>query len=111
MKTIRQISGLLLVLNGILHVFEYMNLSDNPGSIGILAFGIIYLITGVLLFNKKLYPLYLGVFIPLIGMSLSLIKFGIPKLLSLSALFKLIGILVVFCCVYILLNLKKSENQ
>lgn len=108
MKTIRQISGLLLIVNGMLHVFEYVNLSDS--SIGILVFGIIYLITGILLFNKKLYPLYLGVFIPLIGMTLSLIKFGIPELLSLSALFKLFGIIVVFCCVYILFNYKKSES-
>lgn len=92
-----------------LHVFQYVNLSDS--SIGILAFGIIYLVVGALLFNKKTYPLYMGVFIPLTGMTLSIIKFGIPEFLSLSALFKLLGMIVVICCVYILINRKRIESD
>jgi uncharacterized membrane protein HdeD (DUF308 family) len=104
MKTIRQIAGLLLVLNGVLHIVEYINNSNNPGKIGILVFGVIYIITGLLLFNKKRYPVYLGLLIPIIGMTLSVIKFGIPELISLSALFKLIGLIVVCCCGYIVIN-------
>jgi hypothetical protein len=107
MKTIRQIAGLLLLLNGVLHIVEYINTSYNPGNIGILLFGVIYLITGLLLFNRKLYPVYLGVIIPIIGMTLSVIKFGIPELVSLSALFKVIGLIVICCCGYILVNTKK----
>jgi hypothetical protein len=102
MKTIRFIAGSFLLLNGILHIIEYLN-SNN---IGILVFGIIYIITGALLFNKKAYPVYLGLIVPIIGMSLSLIKFGIPELISLSALFKLIGLIVVICCAYILIKRK-----
>jgi len=57
--------------------------------------------------NKKKYPVYLGIIIPIIGMSLSFIKFGVPELISLSALFKVIGLLVIVCCSYIIVNQKK----
>jgi len=104
MKTIRVLAGSFLLLDGILHVVEYL----NTGIIGILAFGIIYLIIGALLFNKKDYPVYLGLIVPLIGMSSSLIKFGMQDLISLSALFKLLGIIVVICCAYILIKRKQK---
>jgi uncharacterized membrane protein HdeD (DUF308 family) len=112
MKTIRLFAGVFLILNGILHIIAYLNASQNPdGSIGILAFGLIYIIAGILLFNKKLYPIYLGLIIPIVGMTLSIIKFGIPELISLSALFKLIGLLVVICCAYILINRKRLNSS
>ncbi len=107
MKTIRLLAGILLIINGILHIVPYLQTSNDAGSIGILAFGIIYIITGLLLFNKKKYPVYLGIIIPIIGMSLSFIKFGFPELISLSALFKVIGLLVIICCSYIIVNQKK----
>jgi len=107
MKPIRFLAGILLLITGILHVVLYIKTPNDPGSIGLLIFGIIYAIIGILLFNRKIYPLYLGLIIPLIGMTLSIIKFGIPDLISLLALFKLIGITVIICCGYLLLNLKK----
>jgi uncharacterized membrane protein HdeD (DUF308 family) len=107
MKTIRLLAGILLLITGILHVVLYLKTQNDPGSIGLLIFGIIYAVIGFLLFNKKIYPLYLGLIIPLIGMTLSLVKFGIPSLISLLALFKVIGIIVIICCGYLLLNRKK----
>jgi len=104
MRTIRLLSGLLLITNGVLHIVEYLNISNEPGSIGILVFGLIYIVIGALLFYKKMYPVYLGIIFPLIGMTLSIIKFGIPELISLSALFKLIGLIVIICCAYILIK-------
>jgi uncharacterized membrane protein HdeD (DUF308 family) len=106
MKTIRPLAGLLLLISGILHIIVYFQATHNPGSIGILGFGVIYCATGLLLFNKKKYPIYLGIFVPLIGMTLSLIKFGIPELISMSALFKLLEIIAVGCCCYLLINNK-----
>jgi len=116
MRKIRLLSGLFLIINGILHIIEYTSISDDPGSIGILLFGLIYIFIGVLLFNKKLYPVYLGLVIPLIGMTLSIIKFGFPELISLSALFKLLGLIVTVCCAYIiikynLLNTPSKQND
>jgi hypothetical protein len=107
MKTIRQIAGLLLLLNGVLHIVEYIIASKNPGNIGILVFGVIYFITGLLLFNKKIFSVYLGLILPIIGMTMSIIKFGVPELISLSALFKLLGLIVIFCCGFILVTQKK----
>jgi uncharacterized membrane protein HdeD (DUF308 family) len=107
MKTIRLLAGFLLLISGILHLIVYFQAHGNSGSIGILGFGILYCLTGVLLFNKKIYPICLGIVVPLIGMSLSLIKFGIPELISMSALFKLLEIIAVACCCYLLINKKK----
>jgi uncharacterized membrane protein HdeD (DUF308 family) len=107
MKSIRLLAGILLLITGILHVVIYIKDPNVSGSIGLLIFGIIYTVTGILLFNRKIYPLYLGLIIPLIGMTLSIMKFGIPSLISMLALFKLIGIIVVIYCGYLLLNRKK----
>jgi len=67
------------------------------------------MIGGVLLFNRKKYPIYLAIIVPLIGMTLSLIKFGIPELISLSALFKVLEIIAVVCCVVLLIKSQKAE--
>ena len=104
MKQIRILAGVLLLITGVLHVVLYMQDPEMPGSIGLLIFGVIYALIGILLFNRKTYPLYLGLIIPSIGMTLSIIKFGIPELMSLLALFKLIGLIVIICCGYLLLR-------
>jgi uncharacterized membrane protein HdeD (DUF308 family) len=109
MRTIRLLAGMLLMISGILHIVAYIQAPDSPGSIPVLSFGIIYMIVGALLFNRKKYPLYLGVIVPLIGMTLSLIKFGIPELISLSALFKVLEIIAVVCCCALLFKSKKTE--
>lgn len=108
MKTIRLLAGILLLISGALHIFAYFQAPESPGSIPILAFGIIYMIIGALLLNRKKYPLYLAIIIPLIGMTLSLIKFGIPELFSLSALFKVLEIIAVVCCIVILVRSQKK---
>jgi uncharacterized membrane protein HdeD (DUF308 family) len=107
MRTLRFLSGLLLIINGVLHIVEYLKIPNKPESIGVLIFGLIYIGVGLLLFNRKIYPIYLAIVIPLIGMTLSIIKFGIPELISLSALFKLIGLIVIVCCVYLLIKPNK----
>jgi uncharacterized membrane protein HdeD (DUF308 family) len=107
MKNIRNLAGVLLLITGILHIIIYFQNPNDPGIIGVLVFGIIYSITGLLLFNKKIYPLYLGVAIPLIGMTLSIIRFGIPELISMLALFKIIGLAVVILCIYLLVKRNK----
>jgi hypothetical protein len=103
MKTLRIPAALFLLISGVLHFVEYFNKSDLPGSIGIAAFGVIYCLIGVLLFNSKMYPVYLGILIPLIGMTLSIIKFGVPELVSISALFKAMEVIVIICCSLIII--------
>ncbi|NLJ44599.1 MAG: hypothetical protein GX431_13135 [Bacteroidales bacterium] len=108
MKRIRLLAGMLLLISGILHIVAYFQASESPGNIPVLAFGVIYLIVGALLFNRRKYPLYLAIFVPLIGMTLSLIKFGIPELISLSALFKVLEIIAIICCLVVLLRSQKN---
>lgn len=108
MKTIRLLAGILLLISGALHIVAYFLAPESPGSIPILAFGITYMIIGALLFNRKKYPLYLAIVIPLIGMTLSLIKFGIPELNSLSALFKVLEIIAIICCIVLLIKSRKK---
>jgi hypothetical protein len=108
MKQIRSIAALLLLIDGILHSVSYATTPANSGSIGTLLFGILYIGTGLILLGKKQYPLYLGILLPIVGMTLSFIKFGLPEFFSLSALFKLIGVIVVICCVSVLVHKKQS---
>ena len=96
------------MISGVLHIVAYFQAPESPGSIPVLAFGVIYVIVGALLFNRKKYPLYLAIIIPLIGMTLSLIKFGIPELFSLSALFKVLEIIAIICCLVLLLRSQKK---
>jgi uncharacterized membrane protein HdeD (DUF308 family) len=109
MKTIRLLAGILLLISGVLHIVAYFRAPDSPGSIPVLFFGVIYMIVGALLFNRKKYPLYLAIIVPLIGMTLSLIKFGIPELISLSALFKVLEIIAVVCCCVLLIKSQKTS--
>jgi uncharacterized membrane protein HdeD (DUF308 family) len=109
MRPFRLLAGMLLLISGILHIIAYFQAPDSPGSIPVLTFGIIYIIVGALLFNRKKYPLYLAVIVPLIGMTLSLIKFGIPEFFTLSALFKVLEIIAVVCCSLLLFKSKKPE--
>ncbi len=97
-------AGILVLLSGVLHVYLYIKSPGAPGSVGILVVGLIYAITGLLLFNSKKFPLYLGIAMPIIGMTLSFLKFGVPEVFSLSALFKLLGVAGVVCCSIVLFN-------
>ena len=108
MRTIRLLAGVLLLISGILHIVAYFQAPDSPGSIPVLLFGIFYMIIGALLFNRKKYPLYFAIIVPLIGMTLSLIKFGIPELISLSALWKVLEIIAVICCILLLIKRRKK---
>ncbi len=108
MKPIRLLAGVFLLISGILHIIAYLQAPDSPGSIPVLSFGVLYLIVGSLLFNRKKYSIYLAIIVPLIGMTLSLIKFGIPEMVSLSALFKVLEIIAVVCCIVLL---TKSQNE
>lgn len=108
MKTLRLVAGILLVITGVLHIVGYIKALNDPGSIGMLIFGIIYTIIGLLLFTKKVYPVYFGLALPLIGMTIALIKFGFPALKSMMALLLLIDVAVIIICAYLLLKRKST---
>jgi hypothetical protein len=107
MKTLRQIAGVILLISGILHAFVYLCSPGNT-TIGLLVFGVLYFVVGLLLFGKGKNPLYLGIIVPLTGMTLSLIKMGIPEIISWSALFKLLSVSTIVCCCIVLLKKARS---
>jgi len=109
MRKFRLLAGILLLISGLLHIAEYFQAPGSPGSIPVLSFGVIYLIVGSLLFNRKKYPVYLAIIVPLIGMTLSLIKFGIPELISLYSLLMVLEIIAVVCCAMLLIKSQKTE--
>ena len=110
MKSLRTLAAFLILLSGILHVFLYFKAPGDPGSTAMLIVGLIYIITGLLIFTGKKYALYLGIAIPLIGMTLSFVKFGMPEILSFSALFKLLGTVAVICCSIVLFRKPKQPT-
>jgi len=110
MKTIRRIAGILLVITGVLHITGYLKAPDDPANIGMLIFGIIYAIIGILLFTSKKYPLYLGLIFPIIGGTIYVTKFGFPAMISLMGLLLLIDIIVIISCGYLLLKSVKRES-
>jgi hypothetical protein len=88
----------------------YNKMQDEPGAIGLIVFGIIYGIIGVLLFTRKVYPVYLGLIIPLIGLTIALIKFGVPELVSLETLLHLIDVIVIVSCIILIAKHKKPAE-
>jgi uncharacterized membrane protein HdeD (DUF308 family) len=108
MRPFRILAGILLFVSGVLHIVAYLKALEGLGSIPVLTFGVIYMIIGILLFNRKKFPVYLAIIVPLIGMTLSLIKFGIPELISLSALFIVLEIIAVVCCFVFLFKSRKA---
>ena len=109
MRTIRFVAALLLVFTGALHVVLYFKAPHEPGSLGMLAFGIIFAITGLLLFTQKLFAVYLGLILPIMGMTTGIVKFGLKDLTYTMALLYLIDVVVIICCGYILFGRKKSS--
>jgi hypothetical protein len=118
MKTIRLLAAILLVITGVLHITIYIVAPSAPGSIGMLAFGIIYAITGLLLFTQKMYTIYLGLILPLIGMITAIIKFGFPAVISFTAYknvtsmftLLLIDVIVIICCAYLIVKRGKVSE-
>jgi hypothetical protein len=110
MKALRLLAAVLLVVTLALHIIVYFRTPDVPGMFGFVVFGIIYGIIGVLLFTKKMYPVYLGLIFPIIGFIIANVKFGFPALISLDAILHLIDIIVVICCAILILNREKPAE-
>lgn len=108
MKTVRLLAGIFLVITGVLHFMKYGKAPDNTGMTGFLVFGFIYSLTGLLLFTRKMYPVYMGLIFPIIGLTLVLIKFGFPALVSLENVLNLIDVIVIIFCAILIANRKKT---
>ena len=109
MRTIRFLAALLLVITGVMHIVLYFKAPNDPGALGMMAFGIIYGVSGLLLFTTKVYAVILGLVFPIIGMTAAIVKFGLKDLSYTMALLYLIDVIVITCCAYLLINRKKNS--
>ena len=110
MKNIRYIAALLLIISGVLHIVSYFKTPNDPGIMGVLAFGIIYAAIGLLLLMPNMYAVYLGLIFPIIGIIAVLVKIGINNLSYTMILLLLIDIVVIICCAYLLINRVKVKS-
>lgn len=104
MKNIRYLAAMLLIIDGILHIVMYFKTPHDPNIMGILAFGIIYIAVGILMFMPNIYSVYLGLIFPIIGIIAACVKIGIHNLGYTMILTLLIDIVVIFCCAYLLIK-------
>jgi hypothetical protein len=108
MKTIRFFAALLLVITGVWHSSLFFKAMNDPDSLPLLIFGILYALIGVMMFTPKVLWVYLGMILPIIGMILAFVKIGMKNFdLTMKSLM-LIDLVVIFCCVYVLLTRKKT---
>jgi len=110
MRTIRFLAALLLVITGVMHLVLYFKAPDDPAALGMLAFGVIFGVSGLLLFTSKMYAVMLGLVFPIIGMTAGIAKFGLNDLSYTMALLYLIDVVVVICCTYLLLKRYKAKS-
>lgn len=107
MKTIRYIAALLMLISGVWHIVWYIKTPVDP-SIEALVFGILYIITGLLLFTPKMIGIYLGL-IPLIPLIWAPFVVNLKSLDAKTTIILLIDLIVFVCCVYLLIKRKKTS--
>jgi len=110
MKNIRYVAAMLLIISGVLHIVLYFKTPNDPGIMGVLAFGIIFAAIGLLLLLPNMYSVYLGLIFPIIGIITALVKIGISNLDYMMILLLLIDIVVIICCAYLLINRTKIKS-
>lgn len=108
MKTIRYLAACLLLLTGVLHFLPLIKTPSDPYAIPTMVGGIIYMTIGVLLIMKIKFATYLGVFLPLLGLTGGFIVTGIKNWDLLFSILYAIDAIVVICCLLLLLNKKKE---
>jgi uncharacterized membrane protein HdeD (DUF308 family) len=107
MKTIRYFAGILMLITGLLHVMPMFSETRDPNALPMLAFGIAYFVTGVLLvLNKKFSPI-MGIAFPLIGLATGFFVVGLKNWNTMLTIMFLIDAVVVICCIVLLMNRNK----
>jgi len=108
MKTIRFLAAILLVITGVWHVALFFKATSDPNSIPLLIFGILYALTGILLFTPKTLWVFVGLILPMIGMIAASVKIGVKNFDSTMWVLILIDVMVIVCCAYLIQVRKKS---
>jgi len=98
MKAIRYIASILLLAAGVIHLLLFIQDPAAKGSAVVLAFGIIYLVIGILLALKIKYSVLSGIIFPLIGTIAGLTLFDPAELTLLLKILGIIDAVVIVLC-------------
>lgn len=98
-----------MLITGVLHILPMFKAEQDPNALPMLAFGVAYLTTGVLLFlNLKFSPI-LGIVFPLIGLGTGFFVVGLKNWDTMLSSMFIIDAVVIICCVILLLNRNKAN--
>lgn len=109
MKTIRYTAASLLLLTGLMHAYYMLRAPHEPNSIGLLVFGIVFIVTAIFVYLDNKLALYAGILIPLVGAVLAtadIIKHFSRHMIA----FLIIDLLIIICCLYVLLSSKNAHS-
>jgi uncharacterized membrane protein HdeD (DUF308 family) len=107
MKTIRYSAGILMLITGILHLLPMFSSPRDPNALPMLAFGIAYLITGIVLIMNKNFASIMGIAFPFIGLATGFFVVGLKNWDTMLTIMFLIDAFVVICCIVLLMNRNK----
>lgn len=111
MKTIRYFAALLLVISAVLHLLPVFKDVKDPNALPMLGFGVVYLVTGILLFiNSKKYAQILGIIFPLIGLGVGFGVVGLKNWDTMLTILFIIDAIVIISCIVLLLNRNKAGS-
>jgi uncharacterized membrane protein HdeD (DUF308 family) len=109
MKTIRYFAGALMLITGIMHILPMFTMPKDPNALPMLGFGIVYFTIGVLLILNKKIAEILGIVVPLVGLAIGVFKIGLKNWDAMLTIMFIIDAVVVICCIFLLLNRKKTH--
>ena len=107
MKFLRNLAAGLLLLTGALHLVSLVFVTFEPTSLITLLFGAAYLVIGFFLFRDGRAILWIGVFVPLVGLLLAVLGMILDPTL-LGAIFIAIDIAIVSCCIVVIYRKKQN---
>jgi uncharacterized membrane protein (DUF2068 family) len=101
MNRIRYLAAGLLCLTGVIHVVQLVMAQLDTSVIGMVIFGVAYLIIGGFLFRNNNTAYYFGAIVPLIGLCLGTV--GMLKNPTILMAFLIaIDVVVVISCFYLI---------
>ena len=106
MKAIRLLAASMFILTGGLHLYKAFSAPTDPDFILILAFGVVYFATGVLLVMNKRFAIWMGL-IPIIPLVMAPFMLDFQNM-DWSFVWIPIEIVAVICCIVLLV--KKSKG-
>jgi hypothetical protein len=108
MKPVRYFAALLMLISGIWHVVLYFKVPEYHILL-MLVFGVIYVVTCLLLFMTRKIGVYFGLIFPLGALVGTLVQESDLKSLDLTArILLLIAVVVFVCCAYLIMARKNT---